>query len=206
MHQPMLPAAHQPGPKPPRPSRNPNPEAERPQNPKPPPGPTPEQCGRQAGNLRPPAQASPAAPHAAPENSTKSPIPHPGQGRSPSAEPPKNPPPGNPQMPQAHNATPRQQQKPQPDRIGTPTHTRWRSWSKGPREIDLMWQQKLCQDYIIPQIISILVDIRLFLFFQFMRTVFLAMHRAVKAMWIVLPSVVTPSRSPNKQTKGECVE
>ncbi len=37
MHQPMLPAAHQPGPKPPRPSRNPNPEAERPQNPKPPP-------------------------------------------------------------------------------------------------------------------------------------------------------------------------
>ncbi len=36
-----------------------------------------------------------------------------------------------------------------------------------------------------------------------MRTVFLAMHRAVKAMWIVLPSVVTPSRSPNKQTKGE---
>ncbi len=65
MHQPMLPAAHQPGPKPPRPSRNPNPEAERPQIPKPPPGPTPEQCGRQAGNLRPPAQASPAAPHAA---------------------------------------------------------------------------------------------------------------------------------------------
>ncbi len=36
-----------------------------------------------------------------------------------------------------------------------------------------------------------------------MRTVFLAMHRAVKAMWIVLSSVVTPSRSPNKQTKGE---
>ncbi len=29
------------------------------------------------------------------------------------------------------------------------------------------------------------------------------MHRAVKAMWIVLSSVVTPSRSPNKQTKGE---
>ncbi len=29
------------------------------------------------------------------------------------------------------------------------------------------------------------------------------MHRAVKAMWVVLPSVVTPSRSPNKQTKGE---
>ncbi len=65
MHQPILPAAHQPGPKPPRPSHNPNPEAERPQIPKPPPGPTPEQCGRQAGNLRPPAQASPAAPHAA---------------------------------------------------------------------------------------------------------------------------------------------
>ncbi len=98
MHQPMLPAAHQPGPKPLRPSRNPNPEAERPQIPKPPPGPTPEQCGRQAGNLRPPAQASPAVPHAAArENSIQeSPIPHPGQGRSPSAEPPKKPTPGNP--------------------------------------------------------------------------------------------------------------
>ncbi len=34
-------------------------------------------------------------------------IPHPGQGRSPSADPPRNPPPGNPQMPQAHIATPR---------------------------------------------------------------------------------------------------
>ncbi len=48
-----------------------------------------------------------------------------------------------------------------------------------------------------------MVDIKIILFFQFMRTVFLAMHRAVKAMWIVLSSVVTPSRSPNKQTKGE---
>ncbi|KAL0153234.1 hypothetical protein M9458_051457 [Cirrhinus mrigala] len=37
MHQPTLPAEHQPGPKPPRPSRNPSPVAEWPQNPKPPP-------------------------------------------------------------------------------------------------------------------------------------------------------------------------
>ncbi len=43
---------------------------------------------------------------------------------APAPNPPRNPPPGNPQMPQAHIATPRQQQKPQPDRIGTPTHTR----------------------------------------------------------------------------------
>ncbi len=37
MHQPILPVAHQPGPKPPRPNRNPNPEAERPRTPSPPP-------------------------------------------------------------------------------------------------------------------------------------------------------------------------
>ncbi len=43
----MLPAAHQPGPKPPRPSRNPNPEAERPQIPKPPPR-------TNSGTVRPP--------------------------------------------------------------------------------------------------------------------------------------------------------
>ncbi len=54
----------------------------------------------------------------------ESPIPHPGQGRSSSAEPPRKPTPREPQMPQAHIATPRQQQKPQPDRIETPTHTR----------------------------------------------------------------------------------
>ncbi len=35
----------------------------------------------------------------------ESPIPHPGQGRSPSAEPPKKPIPREPQMPQAHIAT-----------------------------------------------------------------------------------------------------
>ncbi len=75
----------------------------------------------------------------------ESPIPHPGQAAAPAPNPPRNPSPGNPQMPQAHIATPRQQQKPQPDRIGTPTHTRWWSWSKEPREIDLMCQQKLFQ-------------------------------------------------------------
>ncbi len=147
MHQPMLPAAHQPGPKPPRPSRNPNPEAERPQIPNPPPGPTPEQYGRQAGNLRPPAQASPAAPHVRRQRNSIQSHQYPIQAKvaAPAPNPPRNPPPGNPQMPQAHIATPRQPQKPQPDRIGTPTHTRWWSWSKEPREIDLMCQQKLFQ-------------------------------------------------------------
>ncbi len=44
---------------------NPTRRQSAPRSPNPPPGPTPEQYGRQAGNLRPPAQASPAAPHAA---------------------------------------------------------------------------------------------------------------------------------------------
>ncbi len=97
MHQPMLPAAHQPGPKPPRPSRNPNPEAERPQNPKPPPD--------QPGTVRPPGWQPTSAGTGIPssaacsrqKNSTQeSPIPHPGQGRSPSAEPPKKPTPREP--------------------------------------------------------------------------------------------------------------
>ncbi len=147
MHQPMLPAAHQPGPKPPRPSRNPNPEAERPQIPKPPPRTNP-------GTVRPPGwqptsagTGIPAAPHAAARETASKSHQYPIQAKAaaPAPNPPRNPSPGNPQMPQAHIATPRQQQKPQPDRIGTPTHTRWWSWSKEPREIDLMCQQKLFQ-------------------------------------------------------------
>ncbi len=93
MHQPMLPAAHQPGPKPPRPSRNPNPEAERPQIPKPPPRTNP-------GTVRPPGWRPTSAGTGIPSSAAcrrqrnsiqESPIPHPGQGRSPSAEPPRNP-------------------------------------------------------------------------------------------------------------------
>ncbi len=146
MHQPMLPAAHQPGPKPPRPSRNPNPEAERPQIPKPPPGPTPEQCGRQAGNLRPPAQASPAAPHAAARETASKSHQYPSRPRpQPQRRTPQETHPGDPQMPQAHIATPTPTTKTTADRIGTPTHTRWWSWSRKPREIDLMCQQKLFQ-------------------------------------------------------------
>ncbi len=83
---------------------------------------------------------SPEKQHPRVTNTPSRPRPQP-QRRTPQETHPREP-----QMPQAHNATPRQQQKTQPDRIGTPTHTRWRSWSKGPREIDLMWQQKLCQD------------------------------------------------------------
>ncbi len=147
MHQPMLPAAHQPGPKPPRPSRNPNPEAERPQIPKPPPR-------TNSGTVRPPGWQPTSAGTGIPSsaacrrqrNSIQS-HQYPIQAKvaAPAPNPPRNPPPGNPQMPQAHIATPRQPQKPQPDRIGTPTHTRWWSWSKEPREIDLMCQQKLFQ-------------------------------------------------------------
>ncbi len=101
MHQPMLPAAHQPGPKPPRPSRNPNPEAERPQIPKPPPRTNPEQCGRQAGNLRPPAQASPAAPHAAARETASKSHQYPIQAKAaaPAPNPPRNPPQGTPRCP-----------------------------------------------------------------------------------------------------------
>ena len=36
-----------------------------------------------------------------------------------------------------------------------------------------------------------------------MRTVFLAMHRAVKTIWAIFFSVVTLSKLPNKHTKGE---
>ncbi len=98
MHQPMLPAAHQPGPKPPRPSRNPNPEAERPQIPKPPPRTNP-------GTVRPPGWQPTSAGTGIPSSAAcrrqrnsiqESPIPHPGQGRSPSAEPPKKPTPREP--------------------------------------------------------------------------------------------------------------
>ncbi len=89
-------------------------------------GPTPEQYGRQAGNLRPPAQASPAAPHVAARKTAPKSHQYPIQAKAaaPAPNPPRNPPPGNPHKPQAHIATPRQQQTPQPDRIGTPTHTR----------------------------------------------------------------------------------
>ncbi len=131
----------------PRPSRNPNPEAERPQIPTPPPR-------TNSGTVRPPGWQPTSAGTGIPSsaacrhqrNSIQS-LQYPIQAKvaAPAPNPPRNPPPGNPQMPQAHIATPRQPQKPQPDRIGTPTHTRWWSWSKEPREIDLMCQQKLFQ-------------------------------------------------------------
>ncbi len=104
-------------------------------------------CGRQAGNLRPPAQASPAAPHAAArETASKShhtpsrPRPQP-QRRTPQETHPQ----GTPRCPRPILPPHANNKKPQPDRIGTPTHTRWWSWSKEPREIDLMCQQKLFQ-------------------------------------------------------------
>ncbi len=110
----------------PRPSRNPNPEAERPQIPKPPPpdqlrNSTAARLATYVRRHRHPQQRRMPPPE---KQHPESPIPHPGQGGSPSAEPPKKPTPREPQMPQAHIATPRQPQKPQPDRIGTPTHTR----------------------------------------------------------------------------------
>ncbi len=90
-------------PSPPGPAVTPTRRQSAPRSPNPPPGPTPEQYGRQAGNLRPPAQASPAAPHAAARETASRVTNTPSRpGGSPSAEPPRNPPPGNPQMPQAH--------------------------------------------------------------------------------------------------------
>ncbi len=134
-------------PSPPGPAVTPTRRQSAPRSPNPPPDQPRNSAGRQAGNLRPPAQASPAAPHAAARETASKSHQYPIQAKAaaPAPNPPRNPSPGNPQMPQAHIATPRQQQKPQPDRIGTPTHTRWWSWSKEPREIDLMCQQKLFQ-------------------------------------------------------------
>ncbi len=85
----------------PRPSRNPNPEAERPRSPNPPPGPIPEQCGRQAGNLRPPAQASPAAPHAAARETASKSHQYPIQAKAaaPAPNPQETHPQGTPRCP-----------------------------------------------------------------------------------------------------------
>ncbi len=146
MHQPMLPAAHQPGPKPPRPSRNPNPEAERPQIPKPPPGPTRNSAAARLATYvrrhRHPQQRRMPPPEKQHPRVTNTPS----RPRcSPSAEPPKKPTPREPPDAPGPYCHPTPTQKPQPDRIGTPTHTRWWSWSKEPREIDLMCQQKLFQ-------------------------------------------------------------
>ncbi len=94
MHQPMLPAAHQPGPKPPRPSRNPNPEAEHPQNPEPPPD--------QSRNSAAARLASPAALHAVARKTAPKSHQYPIQAKAaapapnPSAEPPKKPTPREP--------------------------------------------------------------------------------------------------------------
>ncbi len=147
MHQPMLPAAHQPGPKPPRPSRNPNPEAERPQIPKPPPR-------TNSGTVRPPGwqptsagTGIPAAPHAAARETASRVTNTPSRPRwQPQRRTPQEThPQGTPRCPRPILPPHANHKKPQPDRIGTPTHTRWWSWSKEPREIDLMCQQKLFQ-------------------------------------------------------------
>ncbi len=134
-------------PSPPGPAVTPTRRQSAPDPQTPPPGPIPEQCGRQAGNLRPPAQASqqrrmppPEKQHPRVTNTPSRPRPQP-QRRTPQETHPQ----GTPRCPRPILPTPRQQQKPQPDRIGTPTHTRWWSWSKEPREIDLMCQQKLFQ-------------------------------------------------------------
>ncbi len=123
MHQPMLPAAHQPGPQAPQPSRNPNPRQSAPRTPSPPrtnPG-TVRPPGWQptsAGNRHPQQRCMQSPEKTAPKSHQ---YPIQAKAAAPAPNPPRNPPPGNPQMPQAHNATPRQQQNPQPDRIGTPT-------------------------------------------------------------------------------------
>ncbi len=142
MHQPMLPAAHQPEPKPPRPSRNPNPRQSAPRSQIPPGPPRNSAADRLATYVRrhrhPQQRRMPL-----PENSIKS-HQYPIQAKAAAPAPnPQETHPQDPRCPRPILPPPRQQQKPQPDRIGTPTHTRWWSWSKEPREIDLMCQQKL---------------------------------------------------------------
>ncbi|XP_050985773.1 basic proline-rich protein-like [Labeo rohita] len=110
----------------PRPSRNPSPVAERPQNPKPP--------RTYSGAVRPPGRQPTSAGTGLPSsaacsrqknNTQEPPTPHPGQDRSPSAEPPKKPTPRElPDAPSPYGPPPRQQQRPKPDRTVTPTHTR----------------------------------------------------------------------------------
>ncbi|KAL0161189.1 hypothetical protein M9458_044914, partial [Cirrhinus mrigala] len=69
------------------------------------------------GAVRPPGRQPTSAACSRQKNNTQEPpTPHPGQDRSPSAEPPRNPPPGNSQMPPAHMAPSWRQQKPKPDR------------------------------------------------------------------------------------------
>ncbi len=120
--QPMLPAAHQPGPKPPRPRRNPNPEARAPPDPQTPP---PDNSGNStAARLatyvrrhRHPQQRRMPPPE---KQHPESPIPHPGQGGSPSAEPPKKPTPREPPDAPGPYCHPTPTTKTTADRIGTP--------------------------------------------------------------------------------------
>ncbi len=130
----MLPAAHPTRTQAPQPSRNPNPGGSAPPDPQTPP---PDQLRNSAAaSWQPTSGRPPGIPASAalppPENSIQeSPIPHPGQGRSPSAEPPEwNPPKGTPRLPQAPYCHPTPTTKPQAGtESGTPTHTRWWSWS-----------------------------------------------------------------------------
>ncbi len=143
----LLPAAHQPTPSPPGPAVTPTRRQSAPRSPNPPPHPD------QPGTVRPPGWQPTSAGTGIPSSAAcrrqrnsiqKSPIPHPGQGRSPSAEPPKKPTPREPPDAPGPIATPRQQQKPQPDRIGTPPTLGDGADQRSP-EIDLMCQQKLFQ-------------------------------------------------------------
>ncbi len=144
MHQPMLPAAHQPGPKPPGPAVTPTRRQSAPRTPSPP--------RTNPGTVRPPGWQPTSAGTGIPSSAACSrqktapkshqypsrPRPQP-QRRTPQETHPREPPGPRPQRHHANNKTTAGQNR-------DPTHTRWRSWSKGPREIDLMWQQKLCQD------------------------------------------------------------
>ncbi len=145
MHQPMLPAAHQPGPKPPRPSRNPT-RGRAPPDPQTPPGPTPEQCGRQAGK---PTSAGTGIPSSAAcrrqRNSIQeSPIPPSRPRPQPQRRTPQEThPQGTPRCPRpilpphANNKNHSRTESGPPPTLGDGADQR------EPREIDLMCQQKL---------------------------------------------------------------
>ncbi len=120
----MLPAAHQPGPKPPGPAVTPTQRQSAPRTQAPPRTTRNSTAARLATYVR--RHRSPAAPHVSRQkNSTQeSPIPHTGQGRSPSAEPPKKPTPREPPDAPGPYRHPHANTKTTAGQNRTPTHIR----------------------------------------------------------------------------------
>ncbi len=121
-HAPTMPRRHtNQDPSPPGPAVTPTRRQSAPRSPNPPPDqPRNSAAARLATYVRRHRLPSSAACRRQRNRIQESPIPHPGQGRSPSAEPPKKPTPREPPDAPGPYCHPRQQQKPQPDRSGPP--------------------------------------------------------------------------------------